>query len=120
VKSAASTVAEYIDGQPDAWRPTPRKFRAACRRELTGYREVMHYGMPSYRRDGEVEVSFGMRARYLSLYVLKQPVLNAHRSDLAGLSVGKGCIRYRRPDQIDWSVVASLLADTRASPTGIC
>ncbi len=64
--------------------------------KLDGYVEVIDYRMPSYRRDGVTEVSFAKQARYLSLYLLKKPVLDAHRAALAGLDVGKGCLRYRR------------------------
>lgn len=39
----------------------------------------------------------------------------AHLDQLVGLSLGKGCIRYRQPDQVDWDVISSLLADTCAS-----
>jgi uncharacterized protein YdhG (YjbR/CyaY superfamily) len=120
MRSAAPTVAAYINEQPDDWRPVLKKLRAACRRGLDGYTEAMAYGMPAYSRDGQIEVTFGKQAHYLSLYILKQPVFEAHRVDLTGLSLGKGCIRYRRPDQIDWSVVASLLSDTHASACEIC
>jgi uncharacterized protein YdhG (YjbR/CyaY superfamily) len=120
MRSAATSVATYIDEQPASWRPTLRKLRAACRRELRGYGEAMRYGMPSYARDGEIEVSFARQARYLSLYILKQPVFEAHRAELAGLSLGKGCIRFRRPEQVDWNVVVSLLASTRESAADIC
>ena len=120
MRSQEVDVARYIDEQPAEWRPTLEKLRAACRRELRGYTENMAYGMPSYARDGQIEVGFGKQARYLSLYILKQPVFEAHRADLAGLSLGKGCIRFRRPDQIDWSVVSRLLSDTRASVDEVC
>jgi uncharacterized protein YdhG (YjbR/CyaY superfamily) len=120
VKSQAANVADYIDEQPEEWRPTLRKLRAACRRELKGYKEAMAYGMPSYTRDGRVEVSFAKQARNLSLYILKQPVFEAHRAELGGLSLGKGCIRYTRPAQIDWTVVSQLLSETRASNDDIC
>jgi hypothetical protein len=120
VKSAARAVGSYIEEQPAEWQPTLKRLRTACRRALAGYTEVMDHGMPAYARDGRIEVSFAKQARYLSLYILKQPVFNAHRADLAGLSLGKGCIRYRRPDQIDWNVVAELLADTRESGGEIC
>jgi uncharacterized protein YdhG (YjbR/CyaY superfamily) len=120
VKSAAASVPGYIDEQPPQWQPALRKLRALCRRELRGFSEAMAYGMPSYSRNGQVEVSFGKQARYLSVYILKQPVLEAHRQQLAGISTGKGCIRYRRPDQIDWDVVASLLSETEASEAEIC
>jgi uncharacterized protein YdhG (YjbR/CyaY superfamily) len=120
VRSNAASVADYIADQPDEWRPTLRKLRAACRRELKGFKEAMAYGMPSYTRGGKVEVSFAKQARNLSLYVLKQPVFEAHRSELDGLSLGKGCIRYIRPAQIDWEVVSRLLSDTRDSSDAIC
>jgi uncharacterized protein YdhG (YjbR/CyaY superfamily) len=120
MKSTATSVVSYIQEQPEGWQPTLKKLRAACRRELRGYTESMAYGMPSYARSGEVEVGFGKQAHYLALYILKQPVFDAHRIELAGLSLGKGCIRYRRPDQIDWDVVSRLLADTLASADVIC
>jgi uncharacterized protein YdhG (YjbR/CyaY superfamily) len=120
VRSSATTVAGYIEEQPSDWKPALKRLRAACRRELRGYSESMRYGMPAYSRDGQVEVTFGKQADYLSLYILKQPVFEAHRGALAGLSLGKGCIRYRRPEQIDWIVVSSLFADTRKSASDIC
>ena len=91
----------------------------ACRSRLRGYTEGMAYGMPSYEHGGQVEVSFGQHARYLSLYILKQPVVDAHRAELDGLSLGKGCIRFRRPDDVNWAVISALLAETYASPSRI-
>jgi len=120
MRSTARTIASYIDEQPSDWKPTLRKLRAACRRELTGYTEAMAYGMPGYARDGQVEVSFAKQAHYLSLYIMKQPVFEAHRSSLAGLSLGKGCIRYRKPEEIDWNVVESLLSATRTTTSDTC
>ena len=120
MRSSATTVAAYIEEQPSNWRPTLEKLRAACRRELRGYSESMRYGMPAYARQGQVEVTFGKQVHYLSLYILKAPVFEVHRGDLAGLSLGKGCIRYRRPDQIDWKIVSRLLSDTRTSASDIC
>jgi uncharacterized protein YdhG (YjbR/CyaY superfamily) len=120
MKSQAATVDEYISEQPQEWQPVLRKLRAACLRCLPGYTEDMAYGMPSYDRSGLTEVGFGKQAQYLSLYILKQPVFDAHRAALAGLSLGKGCVRYRRPGQIDWNVVSSLLEATQASADPIC
>ncbi len=120
MKSTAKNVANYIGEQPKEWQPTLRKLRAACRSWLNGYTESMTYGMPSYQRGDRVEVSFAQQARYLSLYILKQPVLDAHRAQLQGLSVGKGCVRFRRPDDVNWEVVSALLAETYTSSSGIC
>jgi uncharacterized protein YdhG (YjbR/CyaY superfamily) len=120
MQSSAATVKAYIDEQRAPWQPVLRKLRAGCRRELIGYTEGMAYGMPSYTRAGAVEVSFALQVQYLSLYILKQAVLDAQRDDLTGLSLGKGCVRFRRTDQVDWAVVTSLLSATRASDGEIC
>jgi uncharacterized protein YdhG (YjbR/CyaY superfamily) len=120
MRSMAADVVAYIEEQPEAWQPALKELRALCRRELKGYKEGMAYGMPSYGRDGGTEIAFGSQARYLSLYVLKQTVLDAHRAELVGLSVGKGCVRYRTPDRIDWQVVTSMLRETAASGAKVC
>jgi uncharacterized protein YdhG (YjbR/CyaY superfamily) len=72
--TTATDVASYIEEQPEAWRAPLKKLRALCRRELRGYSECIAYGMPSYARKGQMEIAFGKQARYLSIYVLKQPV----------------------------------------------
>jgi uncharacterized protein YdhG (YjbR/CyaY superfamily) len=120
MKSSAPTVASYIEAQPLEWQPTLNKLRAACVRQLPGYEETIAYGMPSYSHEGKSEVAYAKQAHYLSFYILNKSVLDAHRAELAGLSVGKGCIRYRQPGAIDWEVVAGLLADVFASQDPIC
>jgi uncharacterized protein YdhG (YjbR/CyaY superfamily) len=115
----SSEVRDYIEGQPDDWQPTLRKLRASCRKHLSGYTEVFTYGMPGYQRT-EVEVSFAQQAHYLSLYILNKTVMDSHRPQLAGLNLGKGCIRYRSPEQIDWEVVASLLESSAAGDADMC
>jgi len=76
--------------------------------------------MPSYERAGEVEIGFASRKAYLSFYVLRRAALEANISRLEGLSVGKGCIRFRRAEQIDEATVRSLLAATFADDGPIC
>jgi len=120
MQSSAVTVDEYLTGVDGPWLPVVECLRDLCRERLPGYDEVMAYGMPTYQLDGETEVAFGRQARYLSLYVAKQDVLDAHRHEFGGLSVGKGCIRYRRPDQVGWDLVGRLLTETVESPSRPC
>jgi hypothetical protein len=47
-------------------------------------------------------------------------MLRASAGRLAGLSVGKACIRYRRPDQIDPDVVLELLTATVVDTGPVC
>ena len=80
----------------------------------------MAYGMPTYHLNGQPEVAFARQAKYFSIYIMKEEVLDVHRQDLQGLSLGKGCIRYQRPDQINWAVIRTLLRETKTRAVRVC
>lgn len=104
----------YVRDAPEGRRDALAAIRQACLEELDGFTEGMAYGMPSYERDGEVEVAFANQKQYLSLYVLTD-VVEAHRDGLAELDVGKSCIRFRRPAAVDLDLVRTLLRATVAT-----
>ena len=89
-----------IDVAP-SWKALPRRWST---------------GEPTYARDGDVEVGFVSQKRYISLYILRTDVLDSHRRQLSHLNVGKGCIRYTKPEQIDFDLVDSMLKATAATP----
>jgi uncharacterized protein YdhG (YjbR/CyaY superfamily) len=120
VQSAAATVEVYIAEAPEERRAVLELLRRLCREELRGFDETMRYGMPGYERDGAVEIGFASQKRYVSFYVLRQAALHANLDRLAGLSVGKGCIRFRRADDVDEQTVRALLAATVADGGEIC
>jgi hypothetical protein len=83
--------------------------------------EVRDAGLlPGPVETGELEIGFAAQEQYLSFYVLRTDVMAAHLDRLGGLDLGKGCIRYRRPDQIDEAVVRSILRSTVATSGPIC
>lgn len=51
---------------------------------------------------------------------MRTDVVAAHRASLAGLDDGKGCIRYRCPEQVDLDVVRRLLAQIAATRDPVC
>lgn len=118
--SDAKTVAAYLKEVAVERRAALKELRNLCRSTLKGYREGMDYGGPSYSKNGVVEVGFASQKNYIAFYVLKKEVLDAHRAALKGISVGKGCIRYTRPDKIDFEVVKQLLVGTYESKSEIC
>lgn len=120
MQSAAPDVSQYLETVPPDRRAVLDRLRKECLDILAGYEESMDHGMPCYRKDGVAEVGFASQKRYISLYITKEGVVNAHRDALAGLNVGKGCIRYTRPDRIDFDVVRQLLIDTRESSERPC
>ena len=118
MQSKAATVDEYLKSVPSDRLGALTRLRQLCLGTLHGYKEGMEYGMPSYSKDGVVEVGFNSQKNYISLYVLKRDVVDRYRDQLK--EVGKGCIRYRKPDQIDFAIVEKLLEETVASSATIC
>lgn len=121
MQSKAKTVEAYLDEVPEKRRESMERIRALCLELLEGYEESMAYGMPSYKNmGGEVEVAFASQKNYISLYILKEEVMKKHRDSLAGLNLGKGCIRYTKPEKIDFEVVEKILIDSSQSDSDVC
>lgn len=120
MQSMARDVATYLEEVPADRRACLTRLRQLCRATLAGYEECIEYGMPCYKKDGVAEVAFASQKNHIALYVMKTDVVEGNRDRLAGLSVGKGCIRYTRPEKMDFDVVERLLAGTAASTGGAC
>lgn len=120
MQSGAIDVDSYLTQVPEERRAVLTEIRDACRRLLAGFAESMSYGMPTYSRDGTAEIAWASQKRYISLYVMRADVLNAHRGQLSGLDAGKGCIRYRSPAAVDFTVVHSMLTAVAASRGPVC
>jgi len=118
--SKATDVASYIKEVPAERRPAIEKLRSLCRQNLKGYEECMEYGLPGYKRNGSVEVSFASQKQYIALYVMKKNIVDEFRRALATTSIGKSCIRFHRPERIDFEVVRQLLRRTRESTSTPC
>lgn len=118
--SDADDVDAYLALAPEGRRAVLNEMRDACRTLLAGFDESMRYGMPAYSRDGVAEIAWASQKRYISLYVMRTEVLSAHRGQLADLDVGQGCIRYRSPAAVDFTVVRSMLAAVAASQGPVC
>jgi uncharacterized protein YdhG (YjbR/CyaY superfamily) len=120
VRSDASTVEEYIADAPAERRDALELLRQLCREELNGFDEEMAYGMPSYLRDGVAEVGFASQKAYISLYILRRDAFDAGTERLAGLSLGKGCVRFARPEQVDPVLVRDLLKAAATDSGPLC
>jgi uncharacterized protein YdhG (YjbR/CyaY superfamily) len=122
MQSRAKDVNTYIEESPAERQETLRRLRDLCRKTLTGFEETMDYGGPSYKRNGEVEAGFASQKHFIGLYILRTDVMATHRGQLKGkgISVGKGAIRYFRPEHIDFDVVESMLRATARSEAPVC
>ncbi len=120
MRSDADDIDSYLAEVPADRRALRSEMREVCGRLLAGFDESMCYGMPTYSRDGIAEIAWASQRRYISLYVMRADVLDSHREQLAGLDVGKGCVRYRSPAAIDFVVVQSMLTAVAASHGPVC
>ncbi|MFE7130831.1 iron chaperone [Streptomyces sp. NPDC057638] len=119
VRSEASDVDGYLTEVPEDRRAVLTRLRQLCRAELVGFDEVMAYGMPAYERDGVCEIAFAGQKRYISFYLLRGDVREAFEDRLAGQDMGQGCLRFRRPESVDFDLLRDLLKATAARPGGI-
>ena len=120
MRSDADDVDSYLAQVPEGRRAVLSELREVCCSLLPDFAESMSYGMPAYSRDGVAEVAWASQKRYISLYVMRADVIAAQRELLAGLDVGKGCIRYRSPAAVDFTVVRSMLTAVAASRGPVC
>jgi uncharacterized protein YdhG (YjbR/CyaY superfamily) len=122
MQSSAKTVTAYLREVPAERRAALTRLRDLCREFLTGFEESMAYGGPCYSRNGEVEVGFASQKNFIGLYILRTDVMKTHRDQLKGkgVSIGKGAIRYSKPEKIDFGVVESMLRATQESMGPIC
>jgi hypothetical protein len=94
-------------GRRKATKALPPKSQGV--RRVHGIRPTELQGLPSYKRDALLEISFANQKQYLALYVLKKDVVGEFRRALPAASIGKGCIRFTQPEKIDFAVLKQLL-----------
>ena len=109
----AKDVTTYIQEAPAERQATLARLREMCREHLPSLEETMDYMVPSYKRNGEVEVAFASQKYFIALYILRKSVMDVYRDQLKGQSIGKGCIRYTKPEKVDFTLVEKLLRDRR-------
>ncbi|WCE01243.1 DUF1801 domain-containing protein [Streptomyces sp. HUAS 31] len=120
VQSNAVDVDGYLTEAPEGRRDALAKMRQLCRDELVGFDEVMAYGMPAYERDGACEIAFASQKQYISFYLMRGDVREAFEERLAGQDMGKGCLRFRKAENIDFDLLRDLLKATAARPGEVC
>ena len=122
MQSQAKDVSTYIEEAPLERKAALMELRKYCLTVLKGFEESMVYGMPGYLRNGVVEVGFASQKHFIAFYILRTDVMNSHKDRLKikGVSTGKGCIRYPRPEKIDFKVVQSMLQATVKSTGVVC
>jgi uncharacterized protein YdhG (YjbR/CyaY superfamily) len=124
MQSIAKDVTSYLEEVPAKRKAALVELRRQCLTLLKGFEESMIYGGPCYSRNGVAEVGFASQKHFIGLYTLRvrTDVMKSHLEllKIKGVSVGKGCIRYSKPEKIDFKVVESILKATVKSSGVVC
>jgi uncharacterized protein YdhG (YjbR/CyaY superfamily) len=73
--------------------------------------ESMKYRMPTYEYEGGGLCAFASQKHYMSLY-MDTELVEKHRQELAGLDIGKSCIRFRKLEKLPLDTVTVILRET--------
>lgn len=120
MQSKAKTVTAYLEELPQNRKEAIKKLRKVCLEALTDYQETMEYGMPCYKKNDKVEVAFASQKNYISLYFAKHNIIKKNKKLLQNLDVGKSCIKFTKPEHLDFDLISKLLSDNMTSPDEPC
>ena len=84
----------YLAAQPQQARPVLDQVRAALRAALPEAVEVITYGMPTYRVDGQAVVAFAGWKKGYALYIVPSALFAEIADQLSDREIGKGIIRF--------------------------
>ena len=118
--SDAKSVDAYLDEIPTDRKSAVERLRSLIKETHPDATESMEYGMPSYLRNGVMEVALASQKQNIALYILKEGVMNSYRDRFPKSAMGKGCLRLRNPEKIDFELMREILAAASASDEEPC
>lgn len=136
--SSATNIQEYIDELPDDRKPVIQKLRQIISSHLPkGFEETMIYGSigfvvpkskypKGYHCDTKLPLPFiniASQKNFVAVYhmgIYADPVLmdwflkEYPKHSTAKLDMGKSCIRFKKPEQIPYDLIAQLVSKMEA------
>ena len=113
MKSNATTVSDYLAELPTDRQAALEKVRSAIRKTTPEANESMQHGMAAYDLNGML-CALASQKNHMALYVCNPDVVNAYRAALGKLNSGKGCIRFRKLDDLPLDTIAEILQEAGA------
>lgn len=113
MKSTATTVPAYLAEQPPDRQTALTKLRNVIRKVAPDAKESIQHGMPAYELNGML-CALASQKNHMSLYICEPEIVDAHRDTLGRLNCGKGCIRFRKIEELPLEAITTILQDARA------
>jgi uncharacterized protein YdhG (YjbR/CyaY superfamily) len=110
VKSEAKDVTAYLAEVPAERRDALKRLRSLYLATFKDCEECMDYGMPCYKRDGQLVAAFASQKQSISLYGMEK-VMKRYSKELTGGSRGNGCLHFRSPAAMDFDLIQRMLKD---------
>ena len=114
--SKAKSVTEYMREIPLERLDTLTELREICLQNLRGFKESMEFGMPSYSRDGQIEVAWTSQKEHLTVYIYNEQVFKKLKQQLKGYETGKNWIRLKKIGSLDFQMISQLLTEVVNTP----
>ena len=109
---AKSPIDTFLGKFPAGQRDALGHVRDTIRATLPGAEEVMAWGMPSYRIDGDLVISFSGFAHHNSLFPARQEVRDVLAAELAAYEQTKGTIHFDRDRAMPAALLKKILRTT--------
>ena len=112
-KIAPLTVDEYIEAADPDRRDALRALRDVILHAAPQAHEEIRHKMPYYVYHGDL-VAFAAQKNHFSVYVMGDKRLTEHGDALGKLNCGKGCIRFKKLEELPLDVLREIVRDTAA------
>ena len=116
MQSKAKTVEGYLAELPEERRAVLALLRGLIRKSAPTATEGMQYGMPCYSI-GEPLCAVAAQKGHYSVYVADSKAVERFRSQLGKLSVGKGCIRFRKTEDVPLDILSRIISTAASRRT---
>ena len=104
----------YIDSLDESRKSSLQQLRRIILETVPGAEETIQYNMPSYTYH-RMLCAFASQKHYMSFYLLDGAIVDKNRHLLAGLSVGKGCIRFKDINKLPEPTIRAMLREVALS-----
>jgi uncharacterized protein YdhG (YjbR/CyaY superfamily) len=102
------SIDEYLKPLDHAQRTALEKLRKDIEAAAPNAQECISYGVPGFRLNGQLLVSFGAAAKHCSFYPGSYPI-EANRAELKKYETSKGTIRFSAVEPLPSTLVRKLV-----------